>query len=88
LRRIQCGIEGAGGPFGLAARNRHRPTLPIRQTISRERLGRALSQQGNPQRDTLLGGPKAFGVRLSVKPAGARSISPPAEPPPPRRGRA
>ncbi len=57
--------------IGDVARARGMAQIAQETGRSRESLYRALSQQGNPQLDTLVGVLKALGLRLSVKPANA-----------------
>jgi probable addiction module antidote protein len=54
--------------IGDVARARGMAKIAAETGRSRESLYRALSEQGNPQLDTLVGVLKAIGLRLSVQP--------------------
>ena len=54
--------------LGVVARARGMAQIAQETGRSREQLYRTLSEKGNPQLDTLMGGRKAIGLRLSVKP--------------------
>ena len=54
--------------IGVVARARGMAQIAQETGRSREQLYRTLSEKGNPQLDTLMGGRKAIGLRLSVKP--------------------